>query len=206
MPPATSSEDWVVRELNRLDKAKADKAYVVQLEKLFQTRFEQVDKEIADAQLSFGRDISNVRKEASDIKALAVQHPCMQEEEFSDMNATLAKLSEANENMLSSQKTLADSQTFWSRWFLRGLIGFIGFLVFTGGFWVYSYVNIRNQAEGAEKSVKEVKAIVADVQQTQQKQADAMKNIHPAAGDPTLLKRELKQALQEVLADKAVNQ
>lgn len=209
MPPS-SSTDWITRELNRLEKTKADKSYVVQFEKLLEERKQSFDKELEEARLSFGRDISNVKKETDAAKALAEKHPCIQAEEFAEMNATLAKLSEAHENMLSSQKTLTDSQTFWSRWVVKGLIGFIGFLILTGGAWVYSYFSIQSKAEEAQKASKEVKTIVSEVQQTQQTQAETLKRVAAVkdskdAANMDLIRQELKQAMKEVLADNAAN-
>lgn len=207
MPPSSSSSDWIARELSRLEKTKADKSYVVQIEKIFEARQGAVDRELEEARLSFGRDISNVKKEVDAAKALAEKHPCVQAEEFAEMNATLAKLSEAHENMLASQKTLADSQTFWSRWLVKGLIGFIGFLVLTGGAWVYSYFSIQNKAAEAQKASAEVKTLVTDVQQTQKNQAEALKQISTVQGGQSAvnLHQELKKALKEVLADEAAN-
>lgn len=184
MPGTPSGNtEWILRELNRLDKQKADKLYVT-------GKFESCEKDIAAA------------------KRTAEDHPCLNEEEFSDMNATLAKLSEAHEDMMKSQKDLSDSQTFWSRWFLKGLIGFILFLLGTGGFWVYSYTNIKYKSDEAQKAAVEVKTIVSEVQQTQKAQAETLKRVAEVkdvkdAMDMVVLRQELKQAMKEVLADKA---
>lgn len=201
--PSSSPTDWVVRELNRLEKTKADKPYVIQIEKLLEERRQALDKELDEMRLSFAKDISTIKKDAE-------KHPCMQEEEIDEMNATLAKLSESNSNLLLSHKALSDSQTFWSRWVVKGLMGFIGFLVLTGGAWVYSYFSIQDKAEEAQKASAEVKAIVSEVQQTQTIQAETLKKVAKAkeskdTADMLLLKQELKAAMKEVLADEAAN-
>jgi len=207
MPGSPSGNTaWIMRELSRLEKQKADKAYVTQLEKLFQEKSVNYDRNLETSKLSFARDIGGVKKDIEAVlKATEKPHPCLKEEEFSEMNATLAKLSVAHEDMLESQKTLADSQTFWSRWFMKGMLGFIGFLVLTGGAWVYSFFSIQDKAEDAHKASTEVKALVSEVQQTQKVQADALQEVvntkkDQDAEDMVLLKQELTKVMKEVLA------
>lgn len=210
MPGSPSGNTaWIMRELSRLEKQKADKAYVTQLEKLLQEKSVNYDRNLETSKLSFARDIGGVKKDVEAVqKATEKPHPCLKEEEFSEMNATLAKLSVAHEDMLESQKTLADSQTFWSRWFMKGMLGFIGFLVLTGGAWVYSFFSIQNKADDAHQVSTEVKALVSEVQQTQQIQADTLKEVVSAKeyrdnADMITLKQELTKVMKEVLADQA---
>lgn len=211
MPGSPSGNaTWIMRELSRLEKQKADKAYVTQLEKLLQEKSVHYAHNLEESKLSFARDITGLNKGIEAAQKAADDHPCLKEEEFSEMNATLAKLSVAHEDMLESQKTLADSQTFWSRWFMKGMLGFIGFLVLTGGAWVYSFFSIQDKAEDAHKVSTEVKTLVSEVQQTQQIQADTLQEVANArddqdAADMVLLKQELTKVMKEVLADQPRN-
>lgn len=211
MPGSTSGNTaWIMRELTRLEKQKADKAYVTQLEKLLQEKSTQHSHNIDEGKLSFARDISGLKRDINIAQRIAKEHPCLKEEEFSEMNANLVKLSEAHAGMLASQKNLTESQTFWNRWLIRGMLGFIAFLVLTGGTWVYSYFSIQNKADDAQKVSTEVKVLVSEVQQTQQTQAETLKLV--AAGketkdamDMAQFKQELTQVMKEVLADKTVS-
>jgi hypothetical protein len=211
MPGSSSGNTaWIMRELTRLEKQKADKAYVTQLEKLLQEKGAQHERSLEDSKLSFARDINGLKRDIETAQKAAEDHPCLKEEEFSEMNATLAKLSTAHEDMLTSQKTLTEAQTFWSRWFMKGMIGFILFLLGTGGVWVYSYVNIKYKSEEAQKTSTEVKALVSEVQQTQKAQAETLKQVaatKETRDDAAMLqiRQELKQAMKEVLADNAAN-
>jgi hypothetical protein len=186
MPGTPSGNtEWIVRELNRLDKQKADRLYVT-------GKLETLEKDVAAA------------KKAADT------HPCLKEEDLSEMNATLAKLSTAHEDMMISQKSLAESQTFWSRWFFKGIIGFVVFLMGTGGVWVYSYFNIKDKSDEAQQVSVEVKTMVTEVQQTQKAQAETLKQvaaIKETRDDAARLqiRQELKQAVKEILADNAAN-
>lgn len=210
MPGAPSGNTaWIMRELTRLEKQKADKAYVTQLEKLYEEKSANLERNFDEGKLSFGRDINATKKDIEAARKLAEDHPCKKEEEWSEMNATLAKLSTAHEDMMTSQKSLAESQTFWSRWFFKGVIGFVVFLMGTGGVWVYSYFNIKNKSDEAQQTSIEVKSIVAEVQQTQKSQAETLKQISQVQGqgmsDRQQLRQEIKNAFKEVLADKAAN-
>lgn len=205
-PPARGDFAWIMRELSRLEKTKADKAYVVQIEKLIEQEKKNADKEADETKLSFGKDISALRKEIGDVKKCAENPACIQEEEIADMNAALSKVTEANENLLRSQTALTDNQNFWSRWFMRGMVGFIVFLLGTGSVWVYSYFSIKSKTDEAQQTTTELKTLVSQVQQTQKAYGQDLEDISrqidvnkPIASDE--LKKELKLVLQEALAE-----
>jgi hypothetical protein len=193
-PPGPNTS-WAMRELSRLDKSKADTTYVGKMEQLFDEKHKQL-----------GRDVANLKKVVNDTRQSVGHHPCTKEKDWAGMHVHLAQLSEAQKNMMESQASLAESQTFWSRWFMRGMIGFIIFLLGTGGVWVYSYFTIKTKSEEAQETSIEVKKLVTDMQQAQKAQVQTIKGLYTAQDSQeeqtrAKMRQEMKQMFKEVLAE-----
>jgi hypothetical protein len=206
MPALTPQSDtqWLRREIDRLDKQKADKLYVTSLK-------EYTERELSEAKLSFAKDITSLNKDFEKLENLFNQHPCNQEEEIADMNAMLTHLNETYSSFVASQEKRQaahdESKKYWSRWVASGIVGFFLLLLGSGGSWLYSYYNIQAKTEEAQQTSTEVRSLVSQIQQTQQAQTTTLEKITQDTERQTLANREqlrqdLKTSIIEALQEK----
>lgn len=153
IPPSGSGSSgslgWVERELTRLEANKADKGYV-----------KQIEKAIEELRRSLDKDITGLQSTTVDVKKLAEEHPCSQEERLTVMGKAI---------------------DFWSAWFVRGLIGFIMFLLTIGGLWLWSYFGLTTAVADTQRTssstAASIQTTVDSIQQTQEEQRRALQRI-----------------------------
>lgn len=140
-PPAARSSftakipSWLDKRLDRIEKNKSDRAVV-------KAEFKRVDSEIEDLKADVGKG-----------------HSCLREGDLSTMESSIATnkggIRENTEAIREVAKTSVSESKKLYRWYIRGLVGLILFLVTTGGGFVWYLAGVAFHLEShAEKLQK----------------------------------------------------
>lgn len=144
----------------------------------------QIEKAIEELRRSLDKDITGLQSTAVDAKKLAEDHPCSQEERITIMGKAI---------------------DFWSTWFIRGLIGFITFLLTIGGLWLWSYFDLSSAVAGTREASRgnavEIQATVDEIKKTQDEQRKVLQRIEEKDNsvqqvDLDAIKTAVKEALK----------
>jgi hypothetical protein len=165
----------VDENLGRLEANKADKGVVKGLSEKLDEFKRRVDG-----------DVTGVQETVEGARQLAAAHPCKQEKVLEEHS--------------EKQKDTAAKIEFWNKWFLRGLIGFIGFLVTVGGLWLWSYFQLSATATEAHSLAAATIEVTKEIQTEQEAQRAMLKRIE--SPDTTKEKTQLdamRAMFEEVL-------